>query len=147
MIVVDTHVLACLFTHRLRTPSAEALLVKEPQWMVPTLWRSEFRNILAGYMRRGDISFDVAYKILREAESLLAGNEYEADSLHVFQLVRDSECTAYDCEFIAVAMKLNAKLVKMDKALLKGFLKLAERLNSSSFASHHLTGARKNARQ
>lgn len=147
MIVVDTHVLAYLFIYGLHTPSAEALLVKEPQWMVLTLWRSEFRNILAGYVRRGDISFDVAYKILREAESLLAGNEYEADSLHVLQLVRESGCTACDCEFKVVAMKLNVKLVTMDKALLKGFPKLAVRLNSLSFASHHLTGARKNARQ
>ena len=110
MIVLHTHVLAYLFIHGLHTPSAEALLVKESHLMIFTLWRSEFRNILAGYVRRGDISFDVAYKILREAESLLAGNEYEADSLHVLQLVRDCECTVCDCEFKAVAMKLNATL-------------------------------------
>ena len=131
MIVADTNVLAYLFIQGVHTPSAEALLVKEPQWAAPTLWRSEFRNILAGYMRRGDISFDGAYKILREAESLLAGNEYETDSLQVLELVRDSECTAYDCEFIAVAMKLNAKLVTMDKALLKSFSKVAARSDSA----------------
>jgi predicted nucleic acid-binding protein len=131
VIVVDTNVLAYLFIQGLHTPSAEALLVKEPQWVAPILWRSEFRNILAGYIRRGDISFDVAYKILREAESLLTGNEYEPDSLQVLELVRDSECTAYDCEFLAVAMALNAKLVTMDNALLKAFPKVAVRLSSS----------------
>lgn len=130
MIVVDTNVLAYLFIQGVHTPSAEALLAKEPQWIAPILWRSEFRNILAGYMRRGDISFDGAYKILREAESLLAGNEYEPDSLHVLQLVRDSECTAYNCELVAVAMALNAKLVTMDKVLLKAFPKVAVRLSS-----------------
>ncbi len=130
MIVVDTNVLAYLFIPGLQTPSAESLLDKEPHWSAPALWRSEFRNILAGYMRRGDIAFDAAYKMLREAESLLAGNEYEADSLNVLQLVRDSECSAYDCEFIDVAMRLNTKLVTMDKALLKGFPKIAIRLNS-----------------
>lgn len=128
MIVADTNVLAYLFIQGLHTLSAEALLAKEPQWVAPILWRSEFRNILAGYMRRGDVSFDGAYKILREAESLLAGNEYEADSLQVLELVRDSECTAYDCEFVAVAMALNAKLVTMDKALLKAFPKVVMRL-------------------
>jgi predicted nucleic acid-binding protein len=128
MIVVDTNVLAYLFIQGVHTPSAEALLVKEPQWFAPMLWRSEFRNILAGYMRRGDVSFDGAYKILREAESLLAGNEYEPDSLQVLELVRDSECSAYDCEFVAVAMALNAKLVTMDKALLKAFPKVVMRL-------------------
>jgi predicted nucleic acid-binding protein len=128
MIVADTNVLAYLFIQGLHTPSAEALLAKEPQWVAPVLWRSEFRNILAGYMRRGDISFDGAYKILREAESFLTGNEYEADSLQVLELVRDSECTAYDCEFVAVAITLKAKLVTMDKALLKAFPKVAMRL-------------------
>ncbi len=128
MIVADTNVLAYLFIQGLHTLSAEALLAKEPQWVAPILWRSEFRNILAGYMRRGDVSFDGAYKILREAESLLAGNEYEADSLQVLELVRDSECTAYDCEFVAVAMALNAKLVTMDKALLKAFPEVVMRL-------------------
>jgi predicted nucleic acid-binding protein len=128
MIVADTNVLAYLFIQGLHTPSAEALLAKKPQWVVPILWRSEFRNILAGYMRRGDISFDGAYKILREAESFLTGNEYEADSLQVLELVRDSECTAYDCEFVAVAITLKAKLVTMDKALLKAFPKVAMRL-------------------
>jgi predicted nucleic acid-binding protein len=131
VIVVDTNVLAYLFIQGIHTPSAEALLVKEPQWVAPILWRNEFRNILAGYIRRGDVSFDGAYKILREAESLLAGNEYEPDSLQVLELVRDSECTAYDCEFVAVAMALNAKLVTMDKALLKAFPKVAVRLSSS----------------
>ena len=128
MIVVDTNVLAYLLIQGVHTPSAEALLVKEPHWVAPILCRSEFRNILAGYMRRGDISFDGAYKILREAESLLAGNEYEPDSLQVLELVRDSECTAYDCERVAVAMALNAQLVTMDKALLKAFPKAVMRL-------------------
>ena len=131
MIVADSNVLAYLFIRGIHTPLAEALLAEEPQWVAPTLWRSEFRNILAGYMRRGDVSFEGAYKIQREAESLLAGNEYEADSLQVLQLVRDSECTAYDCEFVAVAITLKAKLVTMDKALLKAFPKVAVRLVSS----------------
>ena len=54
----------------------------------------------------------------------MAGNEYEPDSLQVLELVRDSECSAYDCEFVAVAMALNAKLVTMDKALLRAFPKV-----------------------
>jgi predicted nucleic acid-binding protein len=125
MIVVDSNVLAYLFIAGVQTPSAEALLAREPQWAAPTLWRSEFRNILAGYIRRKDITFDAAYVMMREAEALLSGNEFEADSLRVLELVRDSVCSAYDCEFVAVAMKLDVPLVTMDKALLRGFPKLA----------------------
>ena len=37
------------------------------------------------------------------------------------ELVRDSDCSAYDCEFVALAVKLDTKLVTVDKKLLKAF--------------------------
>lgn len=55
MIVVDSNVLAYLYLPGTYTAAAESLLEQEPNWAAPILWRSEFRNILAGYMRRGDI--------------------------------------------------------------------------------------------
>ncbi len=125
MIVVDTNVIAYLYLPSEHSAIAEALLKHDSDWAAPVLWRSEFRNILAGYMRRGDLTFEQACGLQREAESLLAGAEYEPDSLSVLELVRDSDCTAYDCEFIALAAKLNTKLVTMDKKLLRAFPKKA----------------------
>ncbi|MHB1633024.1 MAG: type II toxin-antitoxin system VapC family toxin, partial [Acidithiobacillus sp.] len=60
---------------------------------------------------------------------LLAGAEYEVDSLSVLELVRDSECSAYDCEFVALAMKLGTKLVTMDSKLLRAFPGIAVALS------------------
>lgn len=97
------------------------MLERDPEWGAPILWRSEFRNILAGYLRRKVISFEQANSLQREAESLLAGLEFEIDSLSVLELVRDSDCPAYDCEFVALAMKLDTRLVTMDKKLLRTF--------------------------
>ncbi len=121
MIVVDSNILAYLYLPGDRTAAAEALLEQDPEWAVPTLWRSEFRNILAGYMRRKTVTFDQACSLQREAESLLAGAEFEVDSSSVLELVRDSDCSADDCEFIALAIKLNTKLVTVDKKLLRAF--------------------------
>lgn len=121
MIVVDSNVLAYLYLPGEHTVAAEALLQRDPDWASPILWRSEFRNILAGYVRRKDISFAQAVSLQSEAESLLAGCEFEIESRTVLELVRDSDCSAYDCEFIALAMKLNTKLVTMDKKLLRAF--------------------------
>ena len=121
MIVVDTNVVAYLYLPGEHTAIAEALLLHDPEWAAPILWRSEFRNILAGYMRRGSLSFEQACRLQREAESLLAGSEFEIDSLSVFELVRDSDCSAYDCEFIALAAKLETSLVTMDGKLLRAF--------------------------
>jgi len=35
--------------------------------------------------------------------------------MRMLQLVRDSECSAYDCEFISLAENLDVKLVAMNK--------------------------------
>lgn len=121
MIVVDSNVLAYLYLPCEHTAAAEALLEREPEWGAPILWRSEFRNILAGYLRRKVMSFEQANSLQREAESLLAGSEFELDSLSVLELVRDSDCSAYDCEFVALAKKLDTRLVTMDKKLLRAF--------------------------
>lgn len=121
MIVVDSNVLAYLYLPGEHSSKAEALLEQEPEWAAPLLWRSEFRNILAGYMRRGMLTLSQAHDLQMEAEGLMSGSEFEVDSLAVLELVRDSDCSAYDCEFIALAMKLNTRLVTMDKKLLRAF--------------------------
>lgn len=123
MIVVDTNVVAYLYLPSEHTVQAENLLKRDFEWAVPLLWRSEFRNILAGYMRRKFLTFDTARSVQAEAESLLAGNEYDVDSTLVLGLVRDSDCSAYDCEFVALAISLGTKLVTMDTKLLKAFPK------------------------
>lgn len=60
-------------------------------------------------------------RIAGRGRKLLAGGEYEVDSTSVLELVRDSDCSAYDCEFVALAEKLDVKLVTMDKKLLRAF--------------------------
>jgi predicted nucleic acid-binding protein len=113
------------------TRFAEALFAKDANWAVPILWRSEFRNILAGYLRRKVLTFEQAIHIQYEAESLLAGAEYDIDSLSVLELVRASDCSAYDCEFVALAIKLNTSLITMDKKLLRAFPQRAMALSSA----------------
>lgn len=125
MIVVDSNVLAYLYLPTEYTQLAEELLSHDPDWVAPVLWRSEFRNILAGYMRRKALTFEAARDIQAEAESLMAGREYEIDSQRVLELVRDSDGSAYDCEFAALATQLGVNVVTMDKKLLQGFPKCA----------------------
>ena len=129
MIVVDTNIVAYLYLPGEFTAAAETLLEQDAGWAAPILWRSEFRNILAGYMRRGNLTFEQAYAIQSEAEDLLRGAEYEVDSLGVLELVRASQCSAYDCEFVALAMKLGTTLVTMDGKLLRAFPDIAVALS------------------
>ena len=121
MIVVDSNILAYLYLPGEFTEQAEKLLAQDPDWVAPILWRSAFRNILAGFMRRGTLTFEQAYAIQREAEALLSSKEYEIDSYAVLELVRKSDCSAYDCEFVALAVQLGIRLATMDKKVLRNF--------------------------
>ena len=56
MIVVDSNIVAYLYLPGKYTAAAEALFESDPGWAAPVLWRSEFRNILAGYLRRGNLN-------------------------------------------------------------------------------------------
>lgn len=132
MIVVDSNVLAYFYLPGEFTVAAEALLDRDPDWAAPVLWRSEFRNILAGYLRRGKLSFEQAHAVQSEAEDLLRGAEYEVNSRSVLELVRDSDCSAYDCEFVALAAALGTRLVTMDGKVLRSFPDIAEPLSASS---------------
>ncbi|HMV94356.1 MAG TPA: type II toxin-antitoxin system VapC family toxin [Thauera aminoaromatica] len=129
--MVDTNVLAYLYLPTEFTTHAEALLEHDPEWVAPVLWRSEFRSILAGYLRRKTLAFDDARALQAEAESLLAGNEHEVDSQRVLEFVRDTDCSAYDCEFAALALRLDVKLVTMEARLLRAFPKFAVPLTAA----------------
>ena len=121
MIVVDSNILAYFYLEGEHTAAATALYKQDPAWAAPQLWRSEFRNILAGYMRRGSLSLEQAMERQLAAQELLTGREYVVDSRGVLELVASSACTAYDCEFVALAVQLNAKLVTLDAKLLRAF--------------------------
>ncbi|HSW04681.1 type II toxin-antitoxin system VapC family toxin [Aquabacterium sp.] len=131
MIVVDSNVVAYLYLPGEHTAAAEALFESDPDWAAPLLWRSEFRNILAGYLRRGNLTFEQAVAMQFEAEGLLAGAEFEVESRSVLDLVRASDCSAYDCEFVALAERLDVTLFTMDKKLLKAFPGRARALNAA----------------
>lgn len=121
MIVVDTNILAYLLLPYDHSAQADALFKRDAEWAAPILWRSEFRNLLAGYLRRKTLLLDEILKVQSEAEALLAGNEHEVDSRRVLEFIRDSDCSAYDCEFVVLAERLGVKLVTMDKKILRAF--------------------------
>lgn len=121
MIVVDTNVIAYLLIPGQYTPAARASLVRDAEWAAPMLWRSEFRNVLALYLRKGELSLRHATTLQETAEELLAGREHFVASSEVLALASVSGRSAYDCEFIAVARQLGKKMVTSDRPLLASF--------------------------
>ena len=128
MIVVDTNVVAYLLLPGPQTAAAEALLEAQPTWASPPLWRSEWRNVLCGYLRRGSLTLEQVIALQLQAETLVIGHEEPVQSEAVLRLAASSGCSAYDCEFVAAAQQLDAPLVTADRALLKAFPALTRSL-------------------
>ncbi len=125
MIVSDTNLLIYLYVQGQRTEESEAVLKRDPVWIAPLLWRSEFRNALVGLVRKEALTLEEALSIVDEAERWLAGHEYSVVSRHVLTLADQSGCSAYDCEFVALARDLGIPLVTTDREILKAFPSLA----------------------
>ena len=130
MIVVDTNIIAYLYITGEKSFQAEQLLSFDSLWKAPLLWRSEFRNVLSLYLRKDILNFDEVLMIIEQAERLLDDNEYKVSSAHVMQLVNSSTCSAYDCEFVALAQHLNTVLITADKKILREFPNTAKSLDS-----------------
>lgn len=121
MIVVDVNVVAHLLIDGERTGEAEAVLRADPDWAAPLLWRTEWRNVLAGYIRRGALDLASAIARVETAEALVRGREHLVDGRLVLELVASSSCSAYDCEYVALARWLGVPLVTADRGLLEAF--------------------------
>lgn len=66
-----------------------------------------------------------------EAEQWMAGREYTVVSQQVLQLAKASGCSAYDCEFVSLAIDLGIPLVTAARQVLRAFPKVA--LSAESF--------------
>jgi predicted nucleic acid-binding protein len=129
MIVADTNIIAYLYLEGERSAQVEMLLEKNTPWAAPLLWRSEFRHVLALYMRKRNLSLEHAQQIMEEAMLLMKGNEYEVVSFHILELAAASACSAYDCEFVALAQDLGIPLVTVDQKIQKEFPHIAVSLD------------------
>lgn len=123
MIVVDTNVIAYFWLPGEFTPQAEAALQRAPDWIVPYLWRSEFRNVLATYVRAKRLLAKDAHTIYINAEDMLRGREYAVTGHAALDLAFASHMSAYDCEYIALADEFACRLVTSDRKLVKAFPK------------------------
>jgi predicted nucleic acid-binding protein len=121
VIVADTNLLVYLYLPGEHTETAERVLRRDAQWAAPVLWRSEFRNVLALYLRKGLLSVEAAVDAFREAEIAVQGREYAVETARALDLVQQSSCSAYDCEFVALAQELDVRLVTSDTRVLKSF--------------------------
>ena len=125
MIVVDASVVAHLVFTGSSTDAVERLHERDPEWAAPLLCRSELRSVAVKQVRAGRVSGDAARAALRAAESVLEGREFLVATDRVLELALTSGCSAYDCEYVALALELEVPLVTLDRRVLDAFPSVA----------------------
>lgn len=125
MIVVDTNVIAALWVPNNMERLIYKLLNKDTEWVAPTLWRSEFRSVLTLYLRKNILDLATVIQAMNEAEAMMKANTFEVNSTQIFQKISTSNCSAYDCEFVALAAELNVPLLTFDKKICQEFPTIA----------------------
>ena len=126
MIVVDTNLIVYLHLHSEQTELAEKVFVVDPYWVAPFLWRSEFNNVLALYIRKHIFTLNEAVQTAKIVQDFMQGKEHHVPSPQILNLVSISSCSAYDCEFVALAQRLDVPLVTTDKQILTAFSSIAQ---------------------
>jgi predicted nucleic acid-binding protein len=105
--------------------AAVACRDRDPEWHAPFLARTEFRSVAAGYLRKGE---PLATLMAAGALAAMSVQVHHVTDAEVFSILGAKPLSAYDAEYVALARRLNCKLITTDKEVLKCYPGLAIRL-------------------
>lgn len=129
MIVVDNNILVHFWLPYPDAEECDALYRWDSEWVAPILWKSEFRNVMSLYVKKGLIDLSDALQLMEKAEFQMKNREFHVNSIQVISLAQRSGCSAYDCEYVGLAEDFQVKLITYDKQILRLFPKIAFRPN------------------
>ena len=138
MIVVDSNVLAARNMEHEKSSLAELVDRRDPMWIAPPLWRYEFQNILAKALWTRRMTMQAAVETWRQAMAAMTENEHEPSPERVIELSGHYRITAYDANFIALAMEMGVLCVTEDGELLQKFPTIA--VSMEAFTKSDRTG-------
>ncbi len=117
MIVVDTNLIVALAVKTTQSGTADRVRIKDPEWIAPPIWESEFRNALLGMIRAGFLKEQAAV----EAHKFAVENvqTMPASTSAVLRIAQTHQLTAYDAEFASLAEWLDIPCLSFDDDLLK----------------------------
>lgn len=121
MIIADTNLISYLYFDTIYSEMANEIHEFDAEWACPTLWRSEFVNVVSHYLQRKIINYQDGLDAIDFAQRTIGEREFIVSQYAVFELVSKSACSSYDCEFVALANELRTHLITFDKKILKEF--------------------------
>lgn len=125
MIAADCTLITQLFLTTPESALASRVAATDDAWIVPPLWRSEFRSVLRKYLLDGQLSVDKCVRAAAVAESHFASSEVAVSTADVMLIVKQTRCSAYDAEYVSLALAFSVPLVTSDKKLQAAFPSVA----------------------
>lgn len=116
MIVVDTNVIAYALIEGPLTEAARRVLIDEPDWRIPELWRHEFLNILVNYVHAG-MDIVKAQAMWNQANEVAHDSVLPVDLRKALRTAVQYQLSGYDAQFVALAQMLGVPCVTADREL------------------------------
>lgn len=125
MIVVDTNVISYLMIEGDKTDAAQRVYKIDNEWVVPSLWRHEFLNVLSTFVRHGGGQIQQAETLWYQAVDLFQNRERDLEASLALKVSVDHQISAYDAQFVVLALKNQARLITEDRRLQAAFPEVA----------------------
>lgn len=125
MIIADTCLVFHLFNETFLTVNAQKIRNIDPNWVLPSLWREEYANVLSKLARREGRSVEEAVNHLNYTIEELNSCEVNMDTKKALKISLEYKISVYDAHFVALAIDFNAPLVTEDKEIIKNCSNLA----------------------
>lgn len=118
MIIADTNLVAYLLIAGDQTEVARQVRLRDPDWRLPPLWRSELLNVLVTAVRAEVLSEAQALGVWSAAVMLFGANETEPGGREVLATALRRRISAYDAQFVVLAERHGVPLVTADRRVL-----------------------------
>lgn len=106
------------------------ILAEKPRVMVPYLWTYEAANVVAYYVREGDLKYSEAINSLRALNNLYSISIDRGETpMALFEVAELHGVTAYDASYLLLARSEGLPLATLDKKMRK----VAKRMNIELF--------------
>ena len=120
MIVADLNLMVYLFVPGPSTAAAEQVLVRDPVWIAPPIYRYELLNVMATHVRRGELTLDQATRVVDEIAQTVQ-TAADPERRPVLELSISTRVATYDCEYVVLARSLGIRVVTADREMLSAF--------------------------
>jgi predicted nucleic acid-binding protein len=121
MIVVDTNIIAYRFIEGDKTEKVLKAQQKDSDWILPSLWRHEFLNVLSTAARSRILNTEQCQQVWKSAVHVLHSLERDVDMLKALLLSIETSISAYDAQYITLAQSSRIRCLTEDRKLLEAF--------------------------